>query len=227
MRATTLTSSCTIAVRKGRWRLRRRVAIHLKLGRMPAADKDQMEFHLRRLDQYETLANEHSPLGQIPAPAIRLSTSNCYDRTKAVFVLLPISPNRRRESCLRRRCIKPSVRSAPAATHAKRNNLNRTYLMVWVCLRPLACSMTHRKTTALGEEWTTFHLRRQRTTTVHDKHSLRGCWLLAWLRRFRARERVAGGQGRSLERSGGCGQRGCCALRKAAVSRCSRFQART
>lgn len=50
---------------------------------------------------------------------------------------------------------------------------------------------------------------------------------MAWLRRFRARERVAGGQGRSLERSGGCGQRGCCALRKAAVSRCSRFQART
>ncbi len=46
-------------------RLRRLVAIDLKLGRFQAADKGQMELYLRWLDKYDRPAGEESPLGLI------------------------------------------------------------------------------------------------------------------------------------------------------------------
>ena len=46
-------------------RLRRLVAIELKLGRFQAADKGQMELYLRWLDRHEREPHEESPLGLI------------------------------------------------------------------------------------------------------------------------------------------------------------------
>lgn len=46
-------------------RLRRLVAIDLKLGRFQAADKGQMELYLRWLQEYETQPGEESPIGLI------------------------------------------------------------------------------------------------------------------------------------------------------------------
>lgn len=46
-------------------RLRRLVAIDLKLGRFQAADKGQMELYLRWLQEYETHADEAPPIGLI------------------------------------------------------------------------------------------------------------------------------------------------------------------
>lgn len=46
-------------------RLRRLVAIDLKLGRFDAADKGQMELYLRWLDKHERESGEESPLGPI------------------------------------------------------------------------------------------------------------------------------------------------------------------
>jgi predicted nuclease of restriction endonuclease-like (RecB) superfamily len=46
-------------------RLRRLIAIDLKLGRFQAADKGQMELYLRWLERYEQHAGEESPLGLI------------------------------------------------------------------------------------------------------------------------------------------------------------------
>jgi hypothetical protein len=46
-------------------KLRRLVAIELKLGKFQAADKGQMELYLRWLDRYERDQSEGSPLGII------------------------------------------------------------------------------------------------------------------------------------------------------------------
>jgi predicted nuclease of restriction endonuclease-like (RecB) superfamily len=46
-------------------RLRRLVAIDLKLGRFQASDKGQMELYLRWLQEYETHADEETPIGLI------------------------------------------------------------------------------------------------------------------------------------------------------------------
>jgi predicted nuclease of restriction endonuclease-like (RecB) superfamily len=46
-------------------RLRRLVAVELKLGEFQAADKGQMELYLRWLDKHERVAGEESPLGLI------------------------------------------------------------------------------------------------------------------------------------------------------------------
>ena len=46
-------------------RLRRLVAIDLKLGRFQAADKGQMELYLRWLQEYETQPDEEPPIGLI------------------------------------------------------------------------------------------------------------------------------------------------------------------
>lgn len=46
-------------------RLRRLVAIELKMGKFQAADKGQMELYLRWLDKYERQENENPPLGLI------------------------------------------------------------------------------------------------------------------------------------------------------------------
>jgi predicted nuclease of restriction endonuclease-like (RecB) superfamily len=46
-------------------RLRRLVAIDLKLGKFQAADKGQMELYLRWLDQHERHPEEHEPIGLI------------------------------------------------------------------------------------------------------------------------------------------------------------------
>jgi predicted nuclease of restriction endonuclease-like (RecB) superfamily len=46
-------------------RLRRLVAIELKLGKFQAADKGQMELYLRWLEKYEQQPNEETPLGLI------------------------------------------------------------------------------------------------------------------------------------------------------------------
>jgi hypothetical protein len=46
-------------------RLRRLVAIDLKLGRFQAADKGQMELYLRWLEQHEQQPGEQSPIGLI------------------------------------------------------------------------------------------------------------------------------------------------------------------
>jgi predicted nuclease of restriction endonuclease-like (RecB) superfamily len=46
-------------------RLRRLVAIDLKLGRFQAADKGQMELYLRWLDKYDRPPGEESPLGLV------------------------------------------------------------------------------------------------------------------------------------------------------------------
>ena len=46
-------------------RLRRLVAIDLKLGRFQAADKGQMELYLRWLQEHETRPDEESPVGLI------------------------------------------------------------------------------------------------------------------------------------------------------------------
>ena len=46
-------------------RLRRLVAIELKLGKFQAADKGQMELYLRWLEKYDTQPGEESPLGLI------------------------------------------------------------------------------------------------------------------------------------------------------------------
>jgi predicted nuclease of restriction endonuclease-like (RecB) superfamily len=47
-------------------KLRRLVAIDLKLGKFQAADKGQMELYLRWLEKYEQQAEEESPIGLIP-----------------------------------------------------------------------------------------------------------------------------------------------------------------
>ena len=46
-------------------KLRRLVAVDLKLGRFKAGDKGQMELYLRWLEKYETEAGEEAPLGLI------------------------------------------------------------------------------------------------------------------------------------------------------------------
>src|SRR5205085_4025993 len=46
-------------------RLRRLVAIDLKIGKFTAADKGQMELYLRWLDRHERQPGEESPLGLI------------------------------------------------------------------------------------------------------------------------------------------------------------------
>lgn len=46
-------------------KLRRLVAVELKLGRFRAADKGQMELYLRWLEKYETEPGEEAPLGLI------------------------------------------------------------------------------------------------------------------------------------------------------------------
>jgi hypothetical protein len=46
-------------------RLRRLIAIDLKLGRFQAGDKGQMELYLRWLEKYEQRPGEESPLGLI------------------------------------------------------------------------------------------------------------------------------------------------------------------
>jgi hypothetical protein len=43
-------------------KLRRLVAVELKLGRFRAADKGRMELYLRRLEKHETEAGEEAPL---------------------------------------------------------------------------------------------------------------------------------------------------------------------
>jgi hypothetical protein len=46
-------------------RLRRLVAVDLKLGKLQAADKGQMELYLRWLEKYEVRPGEEPPLGLI------------------------------------------------------------------------------------------------------------------------------------------------------------------
>ena len=46
-------------------KLRRLIAIDLKLGKFHAADKGQMELYLRWLDKYERQKSEHEPIGLI------------------------------------------------------------------------------------------------------------------------------------------------------------------
>ena len=46
-------------------KLRRLVAVELKLGRFKAADKGQMELYLRWLEKYEMEPGEETPLGLI------------------------------------------------------------------------------------------------------------------------------------------------------------------
>ncbi|HST57733.1 MAG TPA: PDDEXK nuclease domain-containing protein, partial [Longimicrobium sp.] len=46
-------------------RLRRLIAVDLKLGRFQASDKGQMELYLRWLEKYEVRAGEDPPLGLI------------------------------------------------------------------------------------------------------------------------------------------------------------------
>lgn len=65
-------------------RLRRLIAIDLKLGRFHAGDKGQMELYLRWLDKHDRREGEESPLGLILcAAANRMSTWSCCSWTRA------------------------------------------------------------------------------------------------------------------------------------------------
>jgi predicted nuclease of restriction endonuclease-like (RecB) superfamily len=64
-------------------RLRRLVAIDLKLGKFQAADKGQMELYLRWLEKHDTRPGEEPPLGLILCGESRKSTSNCSNSTRA------------------------------------------------------------------------------------------------------------------------------------------------
>jgi hypothetical protein len=54
-------------------RLRRLVAIDLKLGRFKAAHKGQMELYLKWLDKHERQAGEEAPIGLILPAGRQLS----------------------------------------------------------------------------------------------------------------------------------------------------------
>ena len=63
-------------------RLRRLVALDLKLGNFTPGDKGQMELYLRWLDKYERQPGEDPPLGIIRAPAKNRSRSSCWSSTR-------------------------------------------------------------------------------------------------------------------------------------------------
>ena len=68
-------------------KLRRLVAVELKVGDFKAAYKGQMELYLRWLDKHEREPEEASPLGIILAPARSASRSNCWSWTSPASTL--------------------------------------------------------------------------------------------------------------------------------------------
>ena len=68
-------------------RLRRLVAVELKIEKFEAAHKGQMELYLRWLEKYETRPGEEPPLGLIRALASPKNMSSCSNSTPAGFTL--------------------------------------------------------------------------------------------------------------------------------------------
>ena len=63
-------------------RLRRLVALDLKLGNFTPGDKGQMELYLRWLDKYERQPGEDPPLGIILCAGKKRSRSSCWSSTR-------------------------------------------------------------------------------------------------------------------------------------------------
>jgi hypothetical protein len=68
-------------------KLRRLVAVELKIGEFKAAYKGQMELYLRWLDKHEREPEEASPLGSSFAPARSASRSSCWSWTSPASTL--------------------------------------------------------------------------------------------------------------------------------------------
>jgi predicted nuclease of restriction endonuclease-like (RecB) superfamily len=69
-------------------RLRRLIAVELKLGTFQASDKGQIELYLRWLERYEAEPGEEPPLGLILCTSNWTSTSSCCNSTRAAFASL-------------------------------------------------------------------------------------------------------------------------------------------
>ena len=71
-------------------KLRRLVAIDLKIGEFEAGDKGQMELYLNWLKRFECEPNEITPLGLILCAAKARNMWNCLNWKKAAFTWLAI-----------------------------------------------------------------------------------------------------------------------------------------
>ena len=70
-------------------KLRRLVAVELKLERFKAADKGQMELYLRWLEKHEMEPGEETPIGLILARTRATSRSSCSTWARAAFASRP------------------------------------------------------------------------------------------------------------------------------------------
>jgi predicted nuclease of restriction endonuclease-like (RecB) superfamily len=89
-------------------RLRRLVAIELKIDEFEAAHKAQMELYLRYLEKHDQMEGEASPIGLILSPAKTPSTSSCCSCLKATSAWPTTSRCRRCVRPCRPSCTLPS-----------------------------------------------------------------------------------------------------------------------